>query len=231
MKYGKHTISFLVERKPRKSLKISVLPDLSVQVLAPIDTPITDVLDKVKKRAHWILKQKDHFNNFLPKELPRKYVSGETHRYLGKQYRLKILSADENDVKLIGKYITIFSREKDDTEYNRKQLYKWYRKHAEIKYSNILNACLEKLRKYGVEKPNIQIKILISRWGSCVPNKNKILLNTNLIKAPSHCIEYVITHELCHLKHQNHDKQFYEFLTLVMPDWKKRKEKLEGVFF
>ncbi len=230
VEYGEHEISFSLERKARKSLKIDVLPNLTVVVIAPVNVPLKDICEKVRKRASWILKQQEYFKGFLPKDPPRKYISGETHRYMGRQYRLKILPAERNEVKLKGAYITIWSRERDNPDHNKRLLYKWYREHAERKYSEIIAACLERLRRYGVRNPIVEIKIMKSRWGSCVSEKGKILLNTELIKAPSHGIEYVIMHELCHLKFPNHDKRFYELLGLIMPDWRERKERLEIVF-
>lgn len=229
VKYGKKTIDFTLERRQRKTLGISVHPDLSVVATAPINTGIKDILKRVKKRASWILKQQEYFKNFRPLEPPREYVSGETHRYLGRQYRLKVIQADKNEVKLKGGFIYVYSRRKTDSDYNAKLVYRWYKDRAGKRFNVTLKKCLDKLRKYEVNEPTVAIKKMKSRWGSCVPKKNKILLNTTLVKAPSHCVEYVIMHELCHLKYPNHNNGFYEFLAIVMPDWEMRKERLEEV--
>jgi len=228
--FGKNKIYFTVERRNRKSLKISVLPDLSVVAIAPLNVSVEDVKRKVKKRANWILKQKDYFNNFLPKEPPRRYISGETHRYLGRQYRIKIISSTQNDVKMKGKHIIIYSKDKNNKEHVKKLLNKWYREHAEKKFNTIIDSFIEKLSKHGIHKPDLQIKKMKSRWGSCDFEKKRIILNTELIKAPAYGIEYVIMHELCHLKYPNHDNSFYNFFSLVMPDWKERKARLEKAF-
>ncbi len=228
--YGKKKIKFSIEYRERKSLEISVLPDKSVKAIAPLNAKLEDITEKVKKRAKWILKQQDYFTQFLPKEKERKYVSGETHRYLGKQYLLKITESDINEVKLNGKYIIIYSIRKNDTYLNKRLLYKWYKLHAMDKFNTILDSCLEKLKKYSITKPEIQIKKMKSRWGSCDIIRKRVILNIELIKAPGYGIEYVIMHELCHFKYSNHDSKFYNFLSTVMPDWKIRKEKLERVF-
>lgn len=227
--YGNRTIVFSLERRARKTMEIRVLPDMSVMVIAPDKADITDIKKRVEKRGAWILKNQNFFLDFIPQEPPRKFVSGETHRYLGKQYRLKIIRNVENDVKLRGQYITILSTKHDDREYNEKLLYKWYREHAVDKFNNVIDSHLKKLRKYGISRPNVDIKKMKKRWGSCVAGKNKILLNIEMIRAPSYCIEYVVMHEMCHLKHPNHDNNFYDFLTLVMPDWRERKGRLEKV--
>ncbi len=227
--YGSTTITFSLKRSKRKTLEIAVLPDLSVVATAPMNIDLSKVMRKVHKRADWILAQQEYFSAFLPQDSPRKYVSGETHKYLGRQYRLKLEESNKNDVKLKGKYIYIHTRKKEDKVYNETLLYKWYKAHAELKFNQILEKCYEKLKKYGIEKPALTIKKMKSRWGSCQPEKLKFILNIELIKAPSHCIEYVVMHELCHIKYSYHNEQFYHFLSQVMPDWQDRKKRLEGI--
>lgn len=226
--YGKNRIKFLLEQKPKKSFKISVLPDLSVGVSAPSQLSIDNILSRVKQRGSWIIKQMDYFKLFLPKQPPRQYVNGETHCYLGRQYLLKVEKGKIQDIKLKGKFIIVRQGNIQKTKV-KERLYEWYRLRARCVFESILERCQKRVQKYGIECPSVEIRTMKSRWGSCTPAKGKICLNTELVKAPSHCIEYVIMHELCHLKYRNHNKQFYNFLTLVMPDWQKRKDRLEKV--
>jgi predicted metal-dependent hydrolase len=230
IKYSDEVIKYTIERSKRKTLELSVLPDMSVRVVAPEEASVDKIKKTVVKRAFWILKQREYFTQFVPKESPRQYVSGETHRCLGRQYRLKIVESNEKNVKLEGKYLYIYTNKKNDKSLNKRLLYKWYKKHAEYTFERAVEKCLEKIEKYGIPNPELVIKIMKSRWGSCDSEKKKIIINTELIKAPSHCIEYVIMHELCHLKYPNHDNNFYKFLTLVMPNWKERKLRLERSF-
>ena len=83
------------------------------------------------------------------------------------------------------------------------------------------------IKKYGIEKPTLRIRDMETRWGSCLAKKRIITLNKRLLESPRNCIEYVVMHELCHLIHPNHSKQFYSFLTMLMPDWKERKIYLD----
>ena len=83
------------------------------------------------------------------------------------------------------------------------------------------------VKKYGIEKPTLRIRDMETRWGSCLAKKRIITLNKRLLESPRNCIEYVVMHELCHLIHPNHSKQFYSFLTMLMPDWKERKIYLD----
>lgn len=230
VKYGKATIDFSVKYRDRKSMSISVLPDMGVEVVAPAETSINLIKKKIEKRASWILKQKRHFSAFFPKQPPRKYVSGETHMYMGRQYRLRIVKAKENYAKMKVPYIYIYTTNKDDAEQNKKILYSWYLEKANKRFVEIQTKLLDKLKKYEVSEPKMVIQQMKVRWGSCIFAKNKIVLNLELIKAPRYCIEYIMMHELCHLKYPNHNKRFYNFLSLIMPDWQERKTKLEKAF-
>ena len=86
------------------------------------------------------------------------------------------------------------------------------------------------LRRYNIKFPNIEIRQMKRRWGSCFPNNNKVVFNLNLIKTPIYCIEYVVLHELSHFKYPNHSKNFYNFVAIFMPDWNKRKKILDEEF-
>ena len=140
--FGKKKIHFTVEYRKRKTLEISVLPDKTVKAVAPENADIELIVEKVSKRVPWIIKQQNYFTQFYPKETERKYVSGETHRYLGRQYLLKIVKSEKEDVKLKGRNIIIYTLQKDNPKHIEKLLYNWYKSHAQIKFENILNNCL-----------------------------------------------------------------------------------------
>ena len=153
----------------------------------------------------------------------KKYISGETHLYLGRQYLLRVSLDKRNEVKYKGRYIHIVTTEKS----NAKNLLKeWYRLRAKEKIAEIAEPIIERFKKYNVEPTGIYIQEMETRWGSCT-KKGRIILNPDLIKAPKPCIEYIITHELCHLVHYNHSNKFLALQTKEMPDWAKWKRKLE----
>lgn len=224
---GNKTIDYILTRKDRKHIRINVLPDKSVEVIAPTNAQLDDIFYRLRKKASWILKQQRYFDQFHPFEPDKEYVSGETHKYLGRQYRLKLSVANANSVKLKGKYLIVNTQDKKDSELTKKLLNQWYREHALDKFSAYIDKYLDKLSKYNIVKPKLTIRKMKSRWGSCNAKNNHVLLNLELIKAPTHCIEYVIMHELCHLKYPKHTKEFYNFLTMIMPDWEERKLRLE----
>ncbi len=223
LQFGSKRIEFHLSYSDRKTLGIKVTPDLSVMVTAPVGTSLEKVKEKLRKRAPWIIKQQGYFLTFQPKTPPRKYVSGETHLYLGRQYRLRIITGDEESVKLKRQFLEVVTTDKTKV---RKLVINWYHKHAKEKFDAIAQPLIEKFRKYDVEPTSLILRNMPTRWGSCTP-KGKIILNPELIKAPKACIEYVIMHELCHLVHRDHTRKFIELQTREMPDWIRWKVKLE----
>ncbi len=223
IQFGSKTIDFRLEYSDRKSLGITVTPEMEVLVKAPTDITIEKVKEKIRKKAPWIIKQKSFFLSFHPKTPKRKYISGETHLYLGRQYRLQVEIGKLESVKLKGKFIVVTSTDKSKA---KDLLYDWYLEHARTKLHTIAKALIEKFKKYKVEPNSIVLRDMPTRWGSCTPS-GKIILNPELIKAPKGCIEYVIIHELCHLIHHDHSQKFIHLQTNEMKDWEKWKMKLE----
>ncbi|WP_299798007.1 SprT family zinc-dependent metalloprotease [uncultured Maribacter sp.] len=223
IQFGSKQIDFQIEYSERKTLGITVSPDMDVLVKAPNDSTISKIEEKLKKKAPWIIKQQSFFLTYHPKTTKRNYISGETHLYLGRQYLLKVEENEKESVKLKGKFIEVKTHDKARV----KQLVNnWYLKHARSKFHATALPLIEKFKKYKVEPSSIVLREMPTRWGSCTP-KGKIILNPELIKAPKGCIEYVITHELCHLIHHDHTKRFMDLQTKEMKDWKKWKTKLE----
>lgn len=225
IKYGSATIQYDLEFKDRKTLGITVTPEMKVLVKAPELTSAEKVREKIKNRAPWILNQLSYFLSFHPRITERKYISGETHFYLGRQYRLEVQEESFNEVKYLGGSIEVKAKNRKDAG---KLLNSWYRDRARMKFPEIAKPIIEKFKKYGVEPKGVHLHEMPTRWGSCTP-KGKIILNPELIKSPKPCIEYVITHELCHLVERNHTKAFFELQSKEMPDWKKWKGKLENL--
>lgn len=223
IQFGSKEIVFDLQYQERKSLGITVYPDRKVRVKAPVDTTIEKVLEKVRKRAPWILKQQSYFLSFEPLTPPRRYLSGESHLYLGRHYRLKIYDSPENEVKLKRGFLEVYTSERSKA---RTLVQDWYRERATMKFPEIAEKWIERFKKYGVEPSAFVIKWMDKRWGSCTPN-GKIILNVELMKAPKGCIEYVVVHELCHLVHHDHSAAFLALQTKEMADWGKWKERLE----
>ncbi len=224
--YGTSTIDYTLEYANRRTLGIKVYPDKTVQVIAPTDSAMPLIKEKILSKAAWIVKQQNFFLSFFPKTPPRKYVSGETHLYLGRQYRLKLHEAAKKNVKLYSGYIHVYTPSKTDKKQIKKQLQEWYAAKAEIHFKQLFEENIFRSKAFYSDTPTLQLRWLEKRWGSCT-KKGQIILNIELIKAPKKCIEYVIVHELCHLAHFNHSQAFYQLLEKTYPDWKKTKDRLE----
>lgn len=225
IQFGSKQIDFQIEYSDRKTLGITVTPDMDVLVKAPNDSTISKIEEKLKKKAPWIIKQQSFFLAYHPKTTERKYISGETHLYLGRQYLLKVEENEKESVKLKGKFIEVKTPDKSRV---KQLLNNWYLEHARSKFHATALPLIEKFKKYKVEPSSIVLREMPTRWGSCTP-KGKIILNPELIKAPKGCIEYVIVHELCHLIHHDHTQKFMDLQTKEMKDWEKWKTKLERI--
>lgn len=223
LKFGSKEISYELSFQDRKTLGIRVYPNCKVKVIAPFDTPEEKLYSKLREKAPWIIKQQLDFLSYHPLTPPREYVNGETHLYLGRQYKLRIERSDNNEVKLFRGRLLVFKKDNSEAE---GLVTEWYRQKAHIHFKDTLKKVLPLFSKYEIPEPELQIRQMPTRWGSCTP-KGKVILNPELIKASKGSIEYVIIHELCHLIHHNHTRAFYELQESMMPDWKKWKEQLD----
>lgn len=225
IQYGATIIDYDIEFAQRKTLSICVNPDSSVCLRAPIDATLEQIQQKVHKRASWILKQKRFFESLGTSTTKRQYISGESHLYLGRQYMLRVKESNVNAVHYQNNIIEIECRHKKDAGI---LLQTWYRQRANVKFQEYAQPIIEQFSIYGVKPQSLSIKKMDKRWGYCTIDGH-ITLNPRLICAPRCCIEYVITHELCHLIYRSHNKEFYALLTKVMPHWEKWKNKLERI--
>lgn len=229
IEYGAQVIEFRVERRDRRTLEIAVEPDASVVVTAPLAADVGKIDAKVRKRAAWVLRQQRYFQAFLPRTPERRFMGGETHLYLGRQYRLRVLHNGTNSVKLTRGFIVVDLPHGGSEGDVRTMVEQWYRDRAHVRFAERLEANLLRFSAPERYRPiGMIVRRLERRWGSMSP-AGWLLLNLRLIEAPTHCIDYVITHELCHLSEPHHGPKFFVLLTQVMPDWTKRKERLEKV--
>ncbi|MCK4505976.1 MAG: M48 family metallopeptidase [Candidatus Aegiribacteria sp.] len=225
---GERVIPYTLYRTDRKHLKIVVSPDLSVSVYAPVKAKESLIAKLVQKKAAWIARKLDLVETFHPLPSPKKYVSGETFVYLGRQYRLKVEQGKNRSAKLRGRYLLVQVKDIESHKESRQITDSWYRNHAKEIFNRYLQKNLAVGERHGIPKPILSIRKMKTRWGSC-SSAGRITLNTELVKMPVHCIEYVIMHELCHMLHYNHGSKFYSLLTRCQPDWKARKEVLDRI--
>lgn len=229
IKYGTTQIAFELVFADRKTLGITVHPDRRVSVTAPLDSELTKIRSKVRKRAAWITKQQRFFLGFEPRTPLRRFVSGESHLYLGRQYRLKVVEAEEESIKLSGGFFLARTQGEGEVERSnavRRLLEEWYREKAGVHFPRIAAPYLRRFARLGAAPSDFIIRKMDKRWGSCTAG-GKVILNTELIRAPRGCIEYVVVHELCHLIHHDHGAKFQALQAQEFPTWEKWKGVLE----
>ncbi len=222
---GTVRIQYTVNRGERRRSRLVISPDGKVDVRVPPNVADEWVKEYVYRQRRWILRQLLYFERFRPREPERRYVPGETFRYLGRQYRLAVTEANSDDVKLRGRHLMVSIPDFDPSSI-RKAVQQWYIDRARIVFARRAPMVFEKLRPHGIAQHPIELRKMKRRWGSCTP-RNRILLNPFLVIAPTDCIDYVLTHELCHTRHSQHNQAFYNLLTTVMPDWPRRRNRLE----
>jgi predicted metal-dependent hydrolase len=225
--WGAVEITYRYHRVRRRTLSISVYPDLSVTVRVPLKTGLETMRRFVLKKAAWISKAWRNFEVYLPKQPPRRYISGETHRYLGRQYRLRVEQGTEDAVKCTRGYLWATTKGEPTPKRAKVLLYAWYRVHARIVFEERLTDCHKKIAKEGIPFPGLSIRQMVSRWGSFSAS-GRITLNLLLIMVPKECIDYVILHELCHFKVRRHGPRFWKLMERLMPDYEERRRKLNA---
>ncbi|BET67229.1 SprT family zinc-dependent metalloprotease [Opitutales bacterium ASA1] len=228
VRYGETEIAFSLIRRHGTTIAITVRPDQSVVVRAPNDADLEAIRARVLRRARWILRQQVALARFEPRPTPRQYVSGETHRYLGRQYLLKVVANGKGAVRLARPRLEVHVQGTPTSDATRRLVARWYRSRAEAVFADRWPKCMAKVERYQVPAVPFHLRNMPTRWGSFTPSR-RILLNPELVKAPTECIDYVMLHELCHLRYPRHDWRFYRLLSRVCPEWQRLKEKLEGV--
>jgi len=227
LQYGEQEISYEILRRPRKTLEIAVEPDTSVVITAPEGATFEAIAAKLRKRAAWVTRQQRYFSQFLPRTPARRFIAGETHLYLGRQYRLKVIPHVQESVKLIRGFIVVHTHQPSRAAVTRELVEAWYRDRAHIKFPERIDLCLGLFPDPEAFRPKgLIVRQTRQRWGS-MPPAGRLLLNRRLVQAPVDAIDYVITHELCHVAEPHHSATFYELLDKVMPNWAHRKQRLE----
>ena len=222
-------IPYLLTRKSVKNVNLRIKPEGKVLVSANNSVP-TDFIDAfIEKKQRYIFSALSKYEEKkkLFQSVPKRYVSGESYDLLGKSLRLKVEANKEENVYTDGVYIFLRVKDKDDFRHKEIMMSKWLKQYQTVVFEELLREKYLLFEKYGVTYPTLKIRNMTSRWGSCQPKKGIITLNSKLIEAPRNCIEYVILHELVHFIHPNHSRQFWDFVAMMMPDWKERKKELE----
>lgn len=226
LRHGETTITYELHYSRRKTVGIAVHRDRRVIVTAPVGSDPAAVQAIVHARAGWIARQLQQFAQTAPTPTPR-YVSGEPHHHLGRAYPLELCHGRPMSVALAGERLVVTLPDQGGPEAVRRALARWRQSEAARIFPERLSACHRHAIWLAVPHPQLRLRVMRSRWGTCNA-RGMITLNTRLIQAPIECIDYVILHELCHLRELNHSARYYALLEQVLPDWRERRKQLNA---
>lgn len=226
--YGDQAIVFSLVRTARSSLEIAVDDNGQVRVTAPETAPAGEVIRRVARRGRWITDQRRYFEQFRPRTPTRAWLPGETHLYLGRQYRLRIGDPDAPDprVRLVRGFFLIDGVVFGDADTTEAVVRAWYRNRATEVFSRRLPGCIRRFSDTDVTPTSMRVREMTTRWGSMSPG-GVLSLAPGLVRAPTDAIDYVITHELAHRIESHHGPAFWRLLDDVLPDHERLKTRLE----
>ncbi|TGE08198.1 M48 family metallopeptidase [Hymenobacter fodinae] len=218
-----------IVRKNIRTLRLTVYAHGGrVRVAAPLRTPDAAIREMVLARRAWIEKHQTRFEA-REKPIALEYTSGETHFYQGRGYTLRVLLTSGRPwIELLEaeQTLTLWVREGSTQEQRTKVLNAWYRE----KLKEQLPAMVRQWSGVvGVPEPAWAIKQMKTRWGTCNISAQRIWLNLELMKRPTHCLEYVVVHELVHLHERYHNARFWGLMDRFLPGWQLARQQLNAV--
>lgn len=218
------SFSRALNSRVKGKILIKVNRDLRVVASAPKYISNKGVIEAVKESLDWIQKQQKKISEQGPEQIPKQFCDGELHPYMGIDYPIRIIQSSKNKVAFTDNTIEIQSKH-TDIDKTQSLLDAWYKTEAKSIFDARITLLLTKTY-WVARQPTVSIRTMKSCWGSCSAS-GSIRLNSQLIKTPLACIDYVILHELCHIAEMNHSQRFYRLLDQVMPQWREVKKELD----
>lgn len=222
-------ITYTVVKTRRKTIGITIDMNGEIKVSAPLRISVKQIKEVVQKKADWIIKKVNEVRERNSNTVCREFISGEKLLYLGKEYTLEIVEKDSGQAEVLMQedtmavYISQGLLEESRKQAIKEALIKWYRQ----RFAEIVK---DRIEKYSLQLKVAPCKVVIkdqkTRWGSC-SKKGNINLNWRLIMALLHIIDYVVVHELCHLKVMNHSKDFWNLVESILPNYHESRKWLK----
>ena len=223
---GNEVREYELRRSSRRTLAITVQPGGELVVTAPDHASDAQVDAVLRRRREWIRRRTREVVALPPPPLPREWVSGETHRYLGRQYRLRVRSGSVLGVRLAGRFFEVTVDDAADQGQVQRAMERWYLAHAKATFTRRIEELVQRTPRLRLrETPPLTVRRLEKRWGSC-STAGRILMNVEAVKVPAGCLDYLLLHELCHLRQPNHGPAFWCLLDACMPDWELWRRRL-----
>ncbi len=228
----KGKLTYFLTRKSVKNINLKIKADGQIFVSAN-DKVSGELVDNfVVQKQNYIYATLDNYEekSSYSSQSIRKYVSGEQFDILGQTMSLRVEESKQEEVFMDGLDIVLRVRNVNNSHRKEGMMKQWQREYELNIFRQICDELHQRLKKYNVPYPMIIIKKMTSGWGACQPRQGSITLNNRLIEAPRYCIEYEILHELIHFIYPVHSVDFWDFVSILMPDWKRREEELERLW-
>jgi predicted metal-dependent hydrolase len=205
-----------------------VNPDLSLVMKAPAGTPEPYLRDFLERRRAWVEKHLERMGRIMASA--PSWTDGSSLPFLGGELGLKVRSGARSGARLAAGEIVASARDPSDTEEVRKTVERLYSREAAARLPAMLDACLQKAARRRFPRPELRLRTMRSRWGSCDARACVVTLNTRLVRFRPEVIECVIMHELAHLRYRSHGKRFYGLLAELCPDYEELQAELADVY-
>lgn len=223
------SLPVVVSLKKMKQVRLKVFPTGEVKLSAPKGTPETWITEYLVSKTPWIEEKLSLFVQTRSVEKEEHFVSGSSTRVLGRQLTIQVCKARRKQIIKEDSVLFVYTPETDQQKIDN-QVNNWWRRTSKQYFQEVVDRMYPIIEKHGVCRPSVCVKKMTTLWGSCSRYCQKINLNFYLYKASVPCIEYVILHELAHFLYPYHNKDFYDFITIHMPDWQERKKQLDYEF-
>lgn len=223
------TLPVAVSIKKMKQVRLKVFPSGEIKLSAPVRTQTEWIAEYLSSKTPWIEEKLELFVQTRSVEKEEHFISGSSTRILGRQLTIQVHQARRKQIVREDSVLYVYTREVDQQNID-KQVNNWWQRTAKQCFQEVIDKMYPIIEKHGVERPTVCVKKMTTLWGSCSRRTQKINLNFYLYKASVPCVEYVILHELAHFLYPYHNKVFYDFITIHMPDWQDRKKQLDYEF-
>lgn len=218
-----------VSLKKMKQVRLKVFPSGEIKLSAPIGTPESWITEYLTSKTPWIEEKLDLFVQTRAVEKEEHFISGSSTRILGRQLTIQVHNARRKQIIREDGILHVFTPETEQQKIDM-QVSNWWQKTAKQYFQDVVDRMYPIIEKHGMVRPTVCVKKMTTLWGSCSRKNQKINLNYYLYKASVPCVEHVILHELAHFLYPYHNKDFYDFITIHMPDWQDRKKQLDYEF-
>lgn len=226
--YKEREIIYSLTWKKVKNVNLRINADKEILVSAPKYVKVEDIDRFVLSKAEKIIAVLNTHYPDVEDNVNIEYLSGDKVKLLGKEIRLEVFENTDTGCVFDGERLILHIRGSGELKNREKVFLKWKDAFCREIFSETCKRIFPLFQRYNIAYPEIKIRRMKTRWGSCTPARKKITLNAKLIEKPIECIEYVVAHEFAHFIEPNHSPDFYGVLDNIMPDWKIRKNMLNN---